>query len=206
MTRASAVFGLYVPGASVIHRTPASVKLGALLVLGLAATIPPPRWWLLGPLGALTVLLFLLAGLGWRRLGRQLRMLLWLVLFVLASQLIFLLPPATAVANTSRMLIVILLAAVVTLTTRTSDMLAALEAGLRPFRRIGINPERVSLVLAMTVRTVPILADIAGGLRDAQRARSGRFSLIAFVVPLLVASLRQADELADALAARGLDD
>lgn len=205
MGQAGLVFGLYVPGASVVHRTRASVKLPALLVLGLAVTIPPPTWWLLGSLAVVTVLLFLASGLGWARLGRQLWMLKWLVAFVLVSQLIFLAWPV-AVANTTRMVLLILLAALITLTTRTRDMLAAFERALGPLRRVGVNPERVSLVLAMTIRTVPIIADLAEQIRDAQRARGRRYSLRAFVVPLLVGSLRQADELADALAARGLDD
>ena len=205
MSRASQTLGLYVPGGSPVHRARASVKLFGLLLLGLAVTIPPPTWWLLGSLGALLVGLFLLAGLGWSRLGRQLWALRWLIVVVFASQLVFL-SVGVALVNVSRMLLMIMLAAFVTLTTRTREILAALEHGFGPLRRIGANPARLSLLLSMTIRTVPIVAGLAEQIRDAQRARGGRFSIRAFIVPLLVGSLRQADDLADALAARGLTE
>jgi len=201
----SQVLGLYVPGESIVHRARSGHKLLALLVLGLAITIPPPTWWLLSGIAVLIVSLYLIAGLGLRPLGRQLWALKWLVIVVLASQLIFL-PWPVAVANSSRMVMLILVAALVTLTTRTRDILSTLERGLAPLRRFGINPERVSLVLAMTIRTVPVIAELAEQISDAQRARGGRYSIRAFVVPLLVGSLRQADALADALVARGMDD
>ena len=43
-------------------------------------------------------------------------------------------------------------------------------------------------------------------LDDAQRARGSAASPRAFAVPLVVRSLRHAEQLGDALAARGLDD
>ncbi len=201
----SQLLGMYIPGTSIVHRARAGYKLLALLVLGLAITIPPPSWWLLGSIAIVLVSLYVIAELGLRPLARQLWALKWLILVVLGSQLIFL-PWTVAVANSTRMVQLILLAALVTLTTRTADILSTLERALRPFAKIGVDPERVSLVLAMTIRTVPVIAELGEQISDAQRARGGRISIRAFVVPLLVGSIRQADDLADALVARGMDD
>jgi biotin transport system permease protein len=90
------------------------------------------------------------------------------------------------------------------LTTRVSDLLDAFERGLAPFERFGVDPQRVALLLAVTVNTVPVLGRLAAGVREAQRARGARASLTGFVVPFLVLSLKHADDLGDALTARGV--
>jgi biotin transport system permease protein len=131
-------------------------------------------------------------------------MIRWLILLLTVTGLLFL-PVESALANITRMVLVIVLAGLVTLTTRTSDLLDAFEVALSPLRFLGINPERISLVLALSIRTVPVIAGFAQQLRDAQRSRGGRMRIRAFVVPLLVLSLRHSDDLADALVARGAD-
>jgi biotin transport system permease protein len=196
--------GLYRPGSSVLHRLGAGAKLIGLFVLALAASVPPPSVWLLGSLSVMVIGLYLLAGLGFRELARQVLMIRWLILLITVTGLIFL-PLETALANVTRMVLVIVLAGLVTLTTRTSALLDAFEVALSPVRRIGIDPQRVSLVLALSIRTVPVIAGFAQQLRDAQLSRGGRMSIRAFVVPLLVLSLRHSDDLADALVARGAD-
>lgn len=196
--------GLYRPGASPLHRLPAGTKLVALFALAIAVSVPPPTVWLLGGLTLLVVALYLVAGLGLLELGRQVLMIRWLILVVTVTGILFL-PLDAALANVTRMVLVIVLAALLTLTTRTSDILDAFERALSPLRRFGVDPRRVGLVLALAIRTVPVIAGFARQLGDAQRARGGRTSVRAFVVPLLVLSLRHSDDLADALVARGAD-
>lgn len=196
--------GLYRPGDSVIHRLSAGTKLVALFLLAIAVSVPPPTVWLLGTLTLVVAVLYLIAGLGIAELGRQVVMIRWLILFVTITGVLFL-PLEVAIANVTRMVLVIVLAGLITLTTRTSAILDAFERGLSPLRRFGVDPARISLVLALAIRTVPVIAGFARQLGDAQRARGGRVSVRAFVVPLLVLSLRHSDDLADALVARGAD-
>ncbi|HEX2361852.1 MAG TPA: energy-coupling factor transporter transmembrane component T, partial [Jiangellaceae bacterium] len=65
---------------------------------------------------------------------------------------------------------------------------------------------RVALVLALAIRAVPVVAGLASEVRDAQRARGIAADPRSFAVPFVVRSLRHADALGEALAARGLDD
>ena len=51
---------------------------------------------------------------------------------------------------------------------------------------------------------MPVLARLAAGVREAQRARGARAGIVTFVVPFLVVSLKHADELGEALTARGV--
>lgn len=196
--------GQYRAGDSILHRIPAGAKLLALVVLALIITVPAPAAWNLGGGAVLVTVLFLVSGLGLGELWRQLLGIRVLILFVVAVPLLFL-PIPTVLGNAMRMILVLLLAALVTLTTRTSAILDTVQHVLWPFRRFGVNPDRVGLVLALTIRAVPVVAGIAEQLRDAQRARGGRTSIRAYVVPLLVQSLRHADDTADALAARGVE-
>jgi biotin transport system permease protein len=94
----------------------------------------------------------------------------------------------------------------VTLTSRTSELVDALVAVLRPLRRLGVDPQRIGLLLALAIRSVFVVLQIAEEVRDAQRARGLTASPRAYAVPLIIRSLRHADELGEALVARGADD
>ncbi|MFI5040147.1 MAG: energy-coupling factor transporter transmembrane component T family protein [Solirubrobacterales bacterium] len=194
---------LYRPGSGWLHRASAGPKAAGLLMIVLAVSFLPSLYWAAGVAAGVAAAGFLVSGLGWRELGRQTLAVRWVIVITLAGQLLFLTTEA-AVANTSRVVSAILLASLLVLTTRVSDLLDAFERGLRPFARIGIDPARIALVLAVAVNTIPVLARIATGVREAQRARGARVSLRGFVVPFLVVSLKHADDLGDALTARGV--
>ena len=72
--------------------------------------------------------------------------------------------------------------------------------------RIGLDPERIGLLIALSIRAVPVVAGLATEVRDAQRARGLETDLRAFAVPLIIRSLRHADTVAEALVARGVED
>lgn len=97
----------------------------------------------------------------------------------------------------------LLVAALVTMTTRMSDLLDVLQTVLRPLRRWGVDPEVVALTLSLTLTMVPVVAAFVHRLREAERARGVRLGPRA-AVPLLVLTLRHADRVGDALAARGV--
>ena len=105
----------------------------------------------------------------------------------------------------ARFAVVIMLAALVTLTTRVSEMVAALEIGLGPARHIGVDPSRVALAVAMAIRFIPVIATEAAAIREAQAARGLHRSFVAILVPLVIRSLRMADGVAEALDARGFE-
>ncbi|HEX8819249.1 MAG TPA: energy-coupling factor transporter transmembrane component T, partial [Archangium sp.] len=104
-----------------------------------------------------------------------------------------------------RLAVLLLLATLVSLTTRASDMLESLERALRPLGRLGVNPARLSLMLSLTLRFIPLLATWLHDIREAQRVRGLENDPFAVLVPLLVKTLRTADQLADAIDARCFD-
>ncbi|MBC7517488.1 MAG: energy-coupling factor transporter transmembrane protein EcfT [Microbacteriaceae bacterium] len=198
------MIALYRPGTSLLHRTPAGLKVVLFMLVSLAITVAGSTPWAL-PLALVFVIVgYLLAGFGARELARQVFAVRWLVLFMLVAQIIFL-PPLVAVGNAARVLAVVVLAALITLTTRIPALLDAIDRALRPLRRVGVNSAAVGLLLAMTITTIPVIAGFAATIREAQRARGAKLRLATFAVPLLVMSLKHSDDLADALAARGVE-
>lgn len=194
---------LYRPGTGWLHRAPAGPKAFGLLVVVLAVSILPSTWLSAAISAAVTVGCYLASRIGLAELGRQVVAVRWIIVVTFGFQVVFL-PLESAVANTIRVVAAIVIAALLVLTTRVGDLLDAFERGLGVFRRLGLDPARVALVLAVAITTVPVLARLAVGVREAQRARGARMGVRAFVIPFLVVSLKHADDLGDALTARGV--
>ena len=196
--------GLYVPGRSPVHRAPAWVKLALLLAAGVASVLVREPWQVVVALGV-TLVGYGAAGLPLATVGRQLRPLLWIGVFTAGFHVVVN-GWQRAFVVVGMLVVLVLLAALVTLTTRTSDLVDTVVAGCRPLRAVGVDPERVGLLIALGIRCVPVVIGLAEEVRDAQRARGLTASPRAFAVPLLVRSLRHADALGEALTARGADD
>ncbi|HEV7812101.1 MAG TPA: energy-coupling factor transporter transmembrane protein EcfT [Leifsonia sp.] len=198
------MLSFYRPGDGWLHRMPSGPKAFLLFAFVLGVSLLPSAWWAAAATATATALVYLLAGVGgWRELSHQILIVRWPIAITVASQLLFL-GPEQAVANTVRVVAAIVLAALLVLTTRVSALLDMIERGLRPMERLGLDSQRAALLLTVTLTTIPVLARLAGDVRDAQRARGGRSSLRSFTVPFLVVALKHADELGDALTARGI--
>ncbi|MEV3963857.1 energy-coupling factor transporter transmembrane protein EcfT [Nocardia sp. NPDC050193] len=199
------MIGLYLPGRSLLHRMPAGVKLLSLVAIIVAATVLVRTPVQVGVLALGVAAVFALARIPWRVALAQLRPVLWMLAFIAVVQVLTT-SPARATVVCGLLLISVALAALVTLTTRVTDMLDAVTRGLGPLRRLGVDPERIGLLLALAIRCVPLLAGIVREVADARRARGLQWSVTALATPVLVRSLRTADAMGDALAARGVDD
>jgi biotin transport system permease protein len=198
------VIGLYRPGTSLLHRAPAGLLLGLLLV-GTTALVLVRR-----PLAIAVAALVVVAGYALAAVPApvalaQLWPMRWFVVLLVPLQW-WSGGWRQVVVVVGTMLVTVAAAALVTLTTRVSDMLDVCVRLGRPLRGLGVDPERVGLTLALTVRAVPVLADTFAQARDARRARGLERSPRALLVPLVLRTLRHADRLGEALAARGVDD
>ncbi|MEP6817137.1 MAG: energy-coupling factor transporter transmembrane protein EcfT [Marmoricola sp.] len=196
--------GLYLPGDSLVHRLPAGVKLLFLVLAGAGSIFVRDPWQVAAALTAVGCL-YLVAELSTRVLWAQVRPLWWLVL-LLGVFHVLVNGWARTVVVLGVLVGLVLLAALVTLTTRTTDLIEVVVRVSGPLRVVGVDPERVGLLLSLGIRSVPVVVGLADEVREAQLARGLGASPRAFAVPLVVRSLRHADALGEALAARGLDD
>lgn len=200
----STVIGLYRPGSSIVHALPAGLKLSALIVAGAASLLIRTPGQTAAALG--TVLVgYLAARIPLREVLRSLRPMLWVIAPLLAFQgLVVGWSRASVIVGV--IVALVLLANLVTFTTLTSDLVDVAVRACRPVRWVGVDPERVGLTLNVAIRAVPLVIELAAQCREAQHARGLSASPRAFAVPLVVGALRRADQLGDALAARGFDD
>ena len=156
--------------------------------------------------GALALGLLLLASTGAALGDLMRRMKAPLIMFALIAAIdAWMIGPAAAAIVFLRLSAIAAVAEAVTLTTTAGETTAALEAGLTPFARLGLlDARRVALTLSLAIRFVPVIAEEAREIREAQAARGLERSILALTVPLVVRILLRAEELADAIDARGL--
>ena len=192
----------YRPGASIIHRMPAGLKLAFFAALALVSSAYPHDGSSISVSLLVVCMLYLVAALPAKVLLVEMWRLRWLVL-VLGSALWIFVSPLTAWISTARVASLLLLAALLTITTRMGDLLAVLHRMLRPLRRLGVDADAIAMTISLTLTMVPVVAGFAHAIGEAQRARGIRLGLRA-AVPLMVRTLRHADEVGDALTARGL--
>lgn len=203
------MLSLYRPGDGPLHRMPSGSKTLLILAVVLGVSLLPSSWWGAAAAVAVMVLAYSLAGLadgmlGLACLSRQLFAIRWVMVIMLIGQCIFL-GLEQAVANTARVSAAIAIAGLLMLTTQVSALLDSFERGLRPLSLVRPDaPARAALLLTVTLTTVPVLARITNEVREAQKARGARGSLRTAAVPFLVMTLKHADELGDALTARGV--
>jgi biotin transport system permease protein len=198
------LLGLHQPGDTFLHRLPASAKL-----LGLAAAsvvVVAVR----GPVSAGVFLLLacgvaLWSGAAVRPLLRSLRLIL-LTTAALAAYTTWQRGWERGVEVSADLLGLVVLATVLTITTPLDEVLDAVVRGLRPLRRVGVDPDRVGLAFALMVRAIPTTLDLAEQTRDAARARGLERDPRARLVPLVIRSVAHARATGEALDARGVGD
>lgn len=192
---------LYIAGNSRLHRLPAGLKLLALCAAGAGLfALRDPRW--LGLALAVAAGLVWSSGTGAALLWRQLRGLAW-VLLALGLFTGFFQGWVEALAVLLRVGAMVGLALAVTLTTRTADLIAVCEWALLPLQRLGLlDAGKVALALALALRFVPEIWRNFHEIREAQAARGLGANPLALIVPLIVLTLKRAQEVSEAIDAR----
>lgn len=193
---------LYIEGNGVLHGLPAWVKLAALVAAGATLFAVHQPAWLLAAVGGAAVLL-VLAGAGPGAVWRHVRGLA-LILLVIAGFTWYFNGAERAAEVVLRIMALVGLALAVTVSTRTSALIDVCETALRPLQRLGlVDAGRAALALALTLRFIPEIWRNYQDIREAQAARGLGANPLALAVPLLVRTLKRAEEVADAIDARG---
>lgn len=204
------------PTASMIHRAAPGPKLLTLILLIAAISFDLPfiddaaKPWMPAIGLLLTAALYAVAFSGLTKFAEQLWNLKLLIALITIPQLLFGTPIATVLSATLRLTDAMLLAALFSLTTKTRELLDAIESALgakwlSPLRRLGLKPATVSLAFAMTMNAIPMILKFLTQTKEAQAARGVKPTPVRMTIPLLVASLKYADEYAEALSARGVE-
>ncbi|WP_048645602.1 energy-coupling factor transporter transmembrane component T family protein [Nitratireductor soli] len=195
--------GNYVHRESPIHRMPAGSKVLILVIGGTALFLVPDLLIMITILAA-TIVLYRVARIPMGIMVAQVRPIVWIFVLIFVFQL-FTRDVAFAGMVVSRFVALLLLASLVTLTTPASEMIDAIERRIGWMRVIGVNPAKISLGLSLALRFIPVVAKITSEVREAQRARGLEWSVIAVALPVIIRTLKMADDVANAIDARGYD-
>ncbi len=193
---------LYLPGNTWLHRVRAGLKL-AVLAIGSTALMWVHSPSLLLVACALVCLSVRWAGASLQQVWQQLRPLVWL-LFVLGGLSVWAHGVLQAFEMILRLLTLVLAALVVSMTTPLTQMMQVVAWLLKPFQRLGwVDADKVALGFGLTMRLIPELGVQWQDIREAQLARGLTPSPLTMGVPMLLRTLRRADEIAEAIDARG---
>lgn len=196
------MIGDFVPGRSLLHRSPPGLKLLLLVVvvtvLGLWRAPVPTSVAVLA-----LVTTHLVLRLPWRPWWPVLR---WFLLFatLLAIFQVWQSGPARAVVIVGQLLVALLGGRLLMATTRVMDMVRTLARIVVPFPSKQARRDRVELLLALTIGCIPRVGRLVVQAREASLARGAGARPQVVLPSAVVRTVRQADDLAEAMAARGL--
>lgn len=193
---------LYVPGESPLHRARPAAKILALFLICTALFVF--EGWPSLIIGAVLVAAgFLTARLSVHHLLISLKPVVWILAAIFAVQL-YLEDLALAGFVVGRFAVLILAASLVTLTTTASEFVDGIHASLK-YAPGWVPKARIALAISLCFRFIPLIRTVLGEVRQAQRARGLDRNPFALLVPLIVRTLKTADEVSEAIYARSFD-
>ena len=109
----------------------------------------------------------------------------------------------------------IILCTILTATTKPLDLTLGIEKLLKPFEKIGLPAHVIAMMISIALRFIPTLIDETNRIMNAQASRgvdmqNGTLkekisAILSLIVPLFVSAFDRADQLANAMEARGYD-
>lgn len=112
-----------------------------------------------------------------------------------------------------RVFVLIMSSTVLTLTTKPTDINNGLESLLMPFEKIGIKTSILAMMISISLRFIPTLFLETEKILKAQASRGVDFNegrlkdkivqIVSLLVPMFIISFKRAEDLADAMEARG---
>ncbi|MBW8445665.1 MAG: energy-coupling factor transporter transmembrane protein EcfT [Arenimonas sp.] len=194
---------LHVAGNSLMHQTKPAVKIAGLALMAVLIFLTrDPR--LLAP--ALVA-----SGALYFSLGQPLRAALsplkpvFLTIAIVGLFHLLLTSAEEAMVTVLRLSTLMLLGAAVTATTTVSAFIETISKAASPLERIGlVRASDIGLSVGLVVRFVPEILSRYEAIREAHRARGIRPKIATILGPLVIATLRDADSIAEAIDARGI--
>lgn len=194
------IANLYIDGNTIIHRASPMLKIVGLIIITTLLLVFDV-WFMLGAIAAGNILLYMIAKISPKVMIQQLRFAFPMLVFFFVFQLIIH-DLWEAIFIISRLIVILLLGNLLTLTTKTSRLMDSIEYHLRHLSIIGVNPAKISLTFSLCLRFIPVLATITKEVMEAQKARGLHKNVIAVIAPIIIRSLKMADDISDAIEAR----
>ncbi len=224
----SVIIGKYIPRESIIHRMDPRSKIllifSFVLIIFLANNSES-----YGSLILYTVIVTLLTKVPLPYILKGLKPIIWIILFTFVLHVLMTKEGEVlfqwgwfriheeglrqGIFISIRFFLLVVMTSLLTLTTTPIEVTDALESLLHPFKRIGLPVHELALMMSISLRCIPTLMQETEKIMKAQTARGVEFTsgliterlkaVIPLLVPLFINSFRRAEELANAMEARG---
>lgn len=112
-----------------------------------------------------------------------------------------------------RLMYMIIITTILTSTTKPLDLTLGIEKLLKPFEKIGLPAHVIAMMISIALRFIPTLIEETQRIMNAQASRGVDMqdgslkekimAILSLIVPLFVSAFDRADQLANAMEARG---
>ncbi len=213
--------GQYISTGSFLHRLDPRAKLFSLLLI-ISAIFPSKGITALGVWIFLLCMAVKTSRISWRIVLQSARPVMFLVAFTFVFNLIaaswskdFTQGVYTAMFTSSRLLVLMMFAVLLPLTTAPLELADGLDAMLSPLGRVGFPAHECAMMIGMALRFIPLLMQETDKIIRAQVSRGARLdqgnifqrvrAFIPVLIPLFIIIFRRAEEIAEAMEARGYE-
>lgn len=220
--------GRYIPIDSFMHRFDPRAKIVAMFILMIAIFIPSGFWGYIGIFGMICIGIYsskLNLSFFWKSMKPMFFMLGVLLvincLVVKNGYPLFTIGNFTLYSNALiqtgyiaiRLVFMIVITTLLTATTKPTDLTVALEDLMKPLKKIGVPANEIAMIISIALRFIPTLIEETQRIIKAQTSRGVDLqegsikekimAVLSLIVPLFVSSYQRAEELANAMEARG---
>ena len=222
------VLGRYIPLDSVVHKMDPRAKIVAMIAL-LVAIFVDTGYIGYAIIGAFVIAAVFLAKLKLDFIWKAMKPMLFMLAFLLVINILVLKTGyvlvnifgfkiySDAIFQTLyiviRLVLMIIITTLLTATTKPMDLTIAIEDLLSPFKVFHVPAHDIAMMISIALRFIPTLLEESQRIMKAQASRGvdleeGSFkekimAILSLVVPLFVSSFQRADDLANAMEARG---
>lgn len=220
--------GKYLPLDSLVHKLDPRAKILAMIIM-LISIFFPSGWIGYSLLGVIILFVVLLSKLNLKMIYNSFKPMFMMILFLffinaialkqgyivlslfgfdLYSEAVF-----QTLYITVRLILMIMITTILTATTKPLDLTLGIEDLLSPFTRFKVPSHEIAMLISIALRFIPDLIDDTQRIMKAQASRGvdlneGKIkerimAILSLIVPLFVSALTRAEDLANAMEARG---
>lgn len=220
--------GRYLPIDSLMHRFDPRAKIAAMLILMIAIFIPA-GFVGYALIGVVVLLGIYLAKMKLNFLWNAMKPMIFMLAFLLIINILVVKTgtPLVTIFNFTiysdalsqtfyivvRLVLMITITTTLTATTKPLDLTMGLEDLMTPLKRFHVPAHEIAMMISIALRFIPTLIEETQRIIKAQASRGvdldeGKLkekimAILSLIVPLFVSSFQRAEELANAMEARG---
>ena len=220
--------GKYLPLDSPIHRLDPRAKIIAMFVLMICIFIPT-GFWGYGVISLVLLAVLYLSKLKFSYVLKAFKPMIFMMIFLLVINILVVRTGEPlvsmgkftiyrdAITQTAyfvlRLLLMLGITTILSATTKPLDMTMGLEDLMAPLQKLKFPTHDIAMMISLALRFIPQLLEEAERIMKAQASRgvdmeNGSLkeklsAILSLIVPLFVSCFQKADDLADAMEARG---